>query len=94
MFLNLFRDLQDAYKFFNKEVKKEFEGIKRVFPTATNFQETIGKTEATITWDYSTLTLIKENHIWNPKKILQIMFNHHKYCHHICHAVVEDSVLK
>ena len=59
-----------------------------------NFKETIDKTEATITWYIPAITLIRQNHIKGINQKLRILLNRKKYCHHFCHAEVQNSRLQ
>lgn len=94
MSVNLFKDFKKASDFFVKEVRKEFDGIRRDFSYACNFKETIDKTEATITWYIPAITLIRQNHIKGINQKLRILLNRKKYCHHFCHAEVQNSRLQ
>lgn len=50
MSVDLFRDYGKAAESFRQQVSREFAGIRRDFPQAVNFQESVTGHAATLTW--------------------------------------------
>ena len=94
MSVDLFKDYAEAADFFDRQVKEEFEGIRRDFPKARIIQESINSDDATLSWEVSILQMLKQRQFGGLKPFLKALFNRQKYCRHFCHAELGDSYIE
>lgn len=94
MSVDLFKDYAEAADFFNRQVKEEFEGIRRDFPKARIIQESVGKNDATLSWEVPILQMLKQRQFSGLMPFLKALFNRQKYCRHFCHAELGDSCIE
>lgn len=93
MSVDMFKDYAEAADFFDRQVKEEFEGIRRDFPKARIIQESINPDDATLSWEVSILQMLKQRQFGGLKPFLKALFNRRKYCRHFCHAELGDAVI-
>lgn len=94
MSVDLFKDYAEAADFFDRQVKEEFEGIRRDFPKARIIQESINPDDATLSWEVSILQMLKQRQFGGLKPFLKALFNRRKYCRHFCHAELGDGYIE